>query len=274
MNMSTDLANRVTISAIVNVYQSSVATVRAAFAAIHAAEGRLNVAVTLGMHDSAIHVRVSCHHHQSWDDPKDTLDAIRRDTWRAIVERLEIRRMLSVKRAEELNKHLERGTLPEITEDSVADFAQFYLDNLGAMLEESVREVFEFLRPRLGTRVHDLKTNTELEIGPRVILGYMVDMGYCGTYRVKYSCDAELTALENVFLALDGKGSILKSYQSALRTAIDATRHDVGSGETDYFAFRCHRNGRLHLRFKRLDLLKKLNQAAGGMRLRPAEEAA
>lgn len=42
-----------------------------------------------------------------------------------------------------------------------------------------------------------------------------------------------------------------------------------GPGETDLFAFRCCANGNLHLRFRRLDLLARFNQIAGGRRLRP-----
>jgi len=41
-----------------------------------------------------------------------------------------------------------------------------------------------------------------------------------------------------------------------------------GIGETDYFAFRCFKNGNLHLIFKRPDLVRRLNQIAGGKRLR------
>jgi hypothetical protein len=39
-------------------------------------------------------------------------------------------------------------------------------------------------------------------------------------------------------------------------------------GETEYFAFRCFRNHNLHLRFKRPDLVAKINQIAGGNALR------
>jgi len=45
---------------------------------------------------------------------------------------------------------------------------------------------------------------------------------------------------------------------TALQTAGD------GKGETNYFVFQCYQNNNIHLTFKRLDLVKLLNQVAGG----------
>lgn len=43
----------------------------------------------------------------------------------------------------------------------------------------------------------------------------------------------------------------------------------AGADETAYFRFRCFKNGNLHIEFKRLDLVARLNQVAGGARLKP-----
>jgi len=48
--------------------------------------------------------------------------------------------------------------------------------------------------------------------------------------------------------------------------AIEAAKD--GTGETEYLRFRCFRNRNLHLEFKRLDLVAKLNAISAGMRLR------
>lgn len=134
------------------------------------------------------------------------------------------------------------------------------------MLGEAVEEVFDWLRPRNSR----YKTNTEFEIGPKVILAYVVgDVDSWTThYRVDHRYQKDLVALENVFSALDGRGSIAKgSWQSELADAINQTPVNVGRGETRYFKFRCFKNRNLHLEFKRPDLVDKLNQIAGGMRL-------
>lgn len=55
--------------------------------------------------------------------------------------------------------------------------------------------------------------------------------------------------------------------------AADSAEDGKGVGETEMFAFRCFRNGNLHLRFKRLDLLKRLNEIAGGQNFRSSESS-
>ena len=77
--------------------------------------------------------------------------------------------------------------------------------------------------------------------------------------------EQNIRAIDNVFHALDGNGTI-KSHRGPLIDAIEASKD--GTGETEYFRFRCFRNRNLHLEFKRLDLVAKLNAVAGGMRLR------
>jgi len=131
----------------------------------------------------------------------------------------------------------------------------------------AVQEVFEWLRPR-RTRFNRYKTNTELEVGRRAIIPFVVGLRYCGDgFDVGYRQEANLTALENVFSGLDGQGEIRKGYYSLLSGAIKQAGID-GRGETDYFRFRACRNGNLHLEFKRLDLLQRFNEIAGGARLR------
>lgn len=67
-----------------------------------------------------------------------------------------------------------------------------------------------------------------------------------------------------MFALLDGKPGVT-THQGWLADAICAA--DGGIGETEYFAFKCYGNGNLHLRFKRMDLVKKLNAVAGGRNL-------
>lgn len=264
--MTTDtLARRATVVELVHVYQQAADDIRAAFLVIDAAEKRLSTAFTFNGEYRHINIRDRQFHCMSFDDPTSTLEALKRDTWKAFVERLEIRAMLSVARAKELDTQLERGELPEITEASVFAFARGYAEQLDTMLQEAVEEVFDFLRPR-GSQY---KTNTEFALGKKVVLSYMVERdSWSDKFRVNYHRGPMLTALENVFNALDGKGMAHKGYRSDLENAINATPKDGdGRGETEYFSFRVFKNGNAHLTFKRADLVDRLNKIAGGKRL-------
>lgn len=269
--MNDHLAQRLTIGKAVAAYLDATAAIRKACTEMAEAEDRLNAVFTL---DGIGQIRL-IGHHRSLDihDPKDALLEIRHDVWRALVERLEIRRLMSSKRWDELSRCLDRKDsdrkgMPEITERSVTELVESFHSNLHAMLEEAVEEVFNFLRPRRS----EYKTNSEYEVPRKVVLSHIVekwDHRLCSSWRVNYHREQDLTALENVFTALDGKGQITKTYWSAISTAI-RTDGFTGIGETPYFKFKCFRNGNMHLEFRRIDLLDKFNRLAGGRRLRAA----
>lgn len=276
--MTTDtLALRTTIGDIVRAYETTCADARLALDIIAKAEARIQHVLSNGDSVRSVRLHGRYNHHSITDDYAidDVLDNLRRDAWAVIVERLQIRKTLSVARARELSDQLEKGELPELTEENVGAFARGYLARVDDMMTEAIVEVFERLRPRENTRANEYKTNTQFEVGERVILTGMVGPGYGNQrWRVAF-CDSarnELTALENVFRMLDNAGTPA-GYYADIINAINAAPDD-GRGATTYFVFRCCRNGNLHLRFNRLDLLARFNRIAGGMRLRPQRKEA
>jgi hypothetical protein len=262
------LARRLDVSALVAIYEQAERDIRAGCALIAQAEQALNDAFTM---EATRGVRFR----DRWDrvnfsEPESSIAEVRRDIWRSLIERLELRRFMSIAAWKELSDQVEKGDPPEVTTESVNAMAKQFHDALPNMLEQAVEEVFNWLRPPRS----EYKTNSEFEIGERVILNWLLEPWgqLCSSWRVNYRFDPELTALENVFSALDGKGQITKGHYSQISTAIRQMPNtaDRCEGETEYFAFRGFKKGTLHIRFKRLDLLARLNQIAGGKRLRRA----
>ena len=274
--MTTDLALHATVRELCAAFVSAERDVRAAFAQIVAAEERLGAAFAMGEHYARIHVSAcGSSYRDNFKDPDEAVKLMARGAWRAIVERFELRRFMSIKRWEELTKAIDEDGLPSITEEHVMGFLFAQLSQAREHLTEAVHEVFECQRNRGRTRTgrlklqKELKPNSELEVPGKVILGYVVSRRWTGKgFEVDYRRRQHLVALENVFRALDGRGTI-PGYQSALETAISAA--EGGEGETDLFTFRACINHNLHLTFRRPDLLERFNQIAGGKRLRPAE---
>lgn len=249
--MPFDLAERATIAEMVRTFQRAAEDIRRAFGVIAAAEKSLDM-------------RVSDRGYENYAKPEEAIARLQRQAWKHLIERLELRRMMSVKAWTQLGQQLERGELPEITEENVQGVLAGFVSQLPDMLNDAVQEVFEWLRPPRS----NYKTNTEFEVGRKAILSYPVERKmFGGGFEVSYHWQQRLTALENVFSALDGRGQTTKSYYSDLSNAIKDAGPD-GRGETDYFRFRCFKNGNLHLEFVRLDLLDRFNAIAGGMRLR------
>lgn len=268
-----DLAKRTTVTELVGAYQQAAANIREGYRLVHEAEVALNKAFTTEGSVTGLYIRDRSNFRGHFNDPTPVLDNLKRDTWRILVDRLDIKRALSNKAKKQLDEQLERGELPEITVEEVLGFAQMYIENLPRLLEEAVKEVFNMLRPR-STWGKKYKTNTEFEIGWRVILSRIIEEPrWSNNYMVNYRKTQELTALENVFSALDGKGQMTKGWQSDLQMAIEKLPHSGnGRGETEYFRFRACKNGNLHLEFKRMDLVKRLNEVAGGKNLKTKDD--
>lgn len=258
---TTDVAKRETLAVMIGTYQQATKQVEQAYAILEQAQKSLQ-AVFLEKPG----YRFSVIERNSTDVgaiASKAIDAkLKKDAWAVIVERMELRRMLSIQRRTELDNQIEKGELPELTDENVLALFETSAANVNTYLEEAVQEVFEYLRPRSS----HLKTNTEYELGKRVILTWQVEKGWSrGKFRVNYHRDKHLTALDNVFHMIDGKGPI-KTYHGPLYDAI--TDSPDGTGATEYFRFRCCLNGNLHLEFLKPALVAKLNAVAGGNRLR------
>lgn len=260
MPFSTNLAKRSTLDALVNNYKVAAEEIIQAYALLESAKNRLNAAY---QSNSNFDTNPRDNHCVGEEGSKFVLKKIKKDAWCTIVERMELRRLLSVKRREELDRQLYEGdTLPEITNENIIAMLETSADNVKTYFDDAVKEVFDYLRPP-GSK---LKTNTEFELGKKVILSLMVEKGWSnGKFRVNYHRDKYLTSLDNVFNQIDGKGPI-KTYHGPLYDAIENTQD--GTGQTSYFRFKCYMNGNLHLEFIRPDLVARLNAIAGGNRLK------
>lgn len=269
---ASNLVVRVGLREAVETFERSKAEILAALAQIAAAQERLAFAVP----------NLRKMHSERGDDIEVSaaraVETLERECWGQLLAKLEFGRFLSVSRTEELRAMLDgkRGApaLPPLTLANVMAMLQGMHGQLDELLAESVGEVFEWLRPRGHTRVARLKSNTELEVGPRVVIADAVEKPW-GTSGKKWwshtLCHRQepyLAALERVFLSLDGKGSVTKLHRSEVGLKL----LEAAEGETEYVEFRACQNGNLHLKFKRPDLLARFNALAGGKRLRPTKE--
>lgn len=268
---STALVPRATVRELIACFEEAKANVRTSFSMLQSAQKELDARFRLGGHVGvSIYLENRGHRDASWLDLEYTLKEMEKQAWRSIVDRLDIWRVMSETRAKELRKHIEDGTLPALAEETALQLAAAYVGNVDKLVDELTKEVFDWLRPRVddyGRTYSGGKyvTNKREVIGPKVIREYFVSPGFSrGKFHVRYGkCQQRLHTLENLFRALDGKGSTGKGYHSDLENAINAS--EDGMGETEYFKFRACKNGNLHIEFLRSDLLAELNRRAGGM---------
>ena len=270
--MTTDLTERTTITELVHIFERAEADIRASFAKINSALTAIGFAFENDGDQARIrYPHVRWRHETNYNEPDEAMHELRRSCWGCLVERLKVRRIMSIKAWDELQRTIEKEDPPPITVENVEALVRRFQVEAGDMLRASIEEVFDWLRPRCS----EYKTNTEFEIGKRVVLSWMVEP-WVTRWTVVHSHEQNLIALERVFAMCDGQ-----AFQpdegisfSAISSAIKSCKlPGPCQGETPYFKFRGYRNRNLHLEFKRPDLVTKLNAIAGGARLKPVRAA-
>jgi hypothetical protein len=266
------LARHRTVRELVGEYEIAMSIARRSFEALATAQTKLSEA--FGPNHRTIYIgdanRLS---YRDWSFDDDIVNNISAQVWRALIEHLEIRRFMSVRAWQDLEKQIKENKMPPITYESVMQVMESFQANHKDLATQAVEEVFD----RLRVRDSHYKTNSEYQVGRKVILAHMVELdplrglrGRGGFWRLHWQLDQEMTALENVFTLLDGGNPRIKNHKSDLHTAIVEAGED-GRGETKFFRFRCFKNQNLHLEFKDLELVARLNRVAGGKRLRHGE---
>ena len=257
MVFDTDIALKETASGMISVYELNAQRLREGY--------DLLIQVDVEKAQFFGGTGLATHHSIFQSDKEKALRNLRVSAWRAIVNNLGLHKVMSLKRSRTFEENCDQGKLPEITTESVHTFLDDMMDNAHEIAIESVREIYDWLRP--GTSTHDpYKTNAKnarWKLGKKVILRSMLDIHYGGNFWVNTYRTENVRQLDRIMYLLDGAG-IPDGYQSPLIDAINTSTTSKQAGETTYFSFVCYRNGNLHLTFKRLDLVERLNATAGG----------
>lgn len=210
------------------------------------------------------------YHYWSAANPKDYYDSavkqIRKASWKCILDRLQVSKVASQERREQIYKELEEGTLPELTVPAIFDMLQSFQQNMQEMFLESCKAVWEYLRPSSYWN-GEYKTNSKSMdegIGKKVILPHIVEHDYNGGFRPIYTRIDKLIEIDRVFHLLDGAPFLQDgSYNSPLVDALKNCKNGKAF-ETKYFRAKCYSNGNLHLEFRRMDLVHELNSLCSG----------
>lgn len=193
------------------------------------------------------------------------IENMKRHAWAILIDKMEVRRMMSSARQNEMSRTLNGESsepIPEITAETILDVLNGFIASADTFLAEAVREEYEFWKPHRETYKTNVKHSDGFTVlGRKVIREYMVENRYGGQFDLSYDRQSHVMSLDNIFHLLDGKG-IVKEHCGPLASAIKQSGRE-GIGETDYFKFKCYKNRNLHLEFKRQDLLDKFNQIAG-----------
>lgn len=275
MEENTDLIKRGTIAEKVKAYNSAIDSVKAAYEILSDAELQLKQAFSISEKHDTDFGTLPGRHHGSNDNVGDSYNRVKQEidrrVWRTLYQSLEIDRIASIKRRDEIHKQLEEGQLPEITIESIYEMMEALNTNINEFAKESVMEVYKWLRPNADsyemTRYKTNQKNAAFELKKKIVKNQMVNISF-HAFRTNHYNEKYLIALDKVFHMLDGKNMLEKSHRSPLVDAINIS--EGSSVRTDYFFCRMYQNGNLHIEFLRADLVQQFNAIAGGSALKPS----
>lgn len=264
------VATRSTISQKVQAYEGAQAKIRDGYRLLSEAQQELRAAFSVDEHSwrsyefDVLPPRGGYHNDVLRIAESVELEC-RKRAWRQLYAMLDIDKIMSIKRGDEIRKKLDDGDLPEITLHNIATAFETLVQNAGTFAKEIIEEIYDWIRPAADShRMKEYKTNQKyatFELGKKVILTGCFNYGRVSDYQEKY-----LIALDKVFYLLDGKSMMTEGYRSPL---VDALNGKEDRGETEYFSFQAYGNGNVHLQFRRMDLVKEFNRIAGGLNLKP-----
>lgn len=269
---STEMVERQQASSMAEVYRRSTARLVELMTEVKEIQERLKV--TFGAMDRSFRFHLDFHGCRMEID--EIVQLYKIAAWQRLIEHTGIRRVMSIKRQSQLDKVLgssnpkDAEQLPEISEETIISVLGAYASSVEEMLEESVREVYDWLRPRdVSRRDRELKTNQRnfAKLTNRVVLHYVCSESWQGLFNIDCGDRKWLMVLDNIFHMLDGRGAI-QGHQGPLLDAIAVA--EGGKGETEYFRFKCCKNRNFHLQFLREDLLDRFNAISAKNYLPPS----
>jgi hypothetical protein len=247
----TDLIPAQTITAMAEAYERSQHNVKEAFRLIEESESLMD-----GAFGKA---RVL-----PWRRNMGTLDesykVLKKNAWEHIIKQTGIDAVMTADRRKEFDKDLSMGNAPEPTVDTIMGFLHQMRGDSGKYLKESIGELYSMLRPWNGVYA----TNDKFEVKDRVILERIIEpqSRYQNTC-LRYESEGDVALMDNIFHLLDGQGMPKPPYDLATEIK-GAIREGDYNCETAYFDCKWFKKGTLHIRFKRMDLVKEINRVAGG----------
>lgn len=190
--------------------------------------------------------------------PTQSLDQVRQELdckmWRRAMDLTGFRQLMDAEEVKRFESGLEKSP-PEFTEDNIrATFVDLQLRS-EEMFRRGVFNVFRSLSDAYRTNAAE-----PFRIGAKVVMKSMVRLahrkGLCVNDSMGNYAANKVDDIDRVVRTLDGKPFQSRSLESAMNAAFE--NRDVY--EDEYFRAKGFKNGNMHLEFKRLDLLDKVNE--------------
>jgi hypothetical protein len=174
-----------------------------------------------------------------WDTKDQLRKTIDTQVWRILAEEAGLYDLMDATAKKDFSNQIMENPPPVTLENVAATFARLQ-EEKPIIFERGVLKVFRSLSK-------NYQTNDPFQIGKRII-----------THWWQYNNNDDVADLERIIHILDGKRP--PEYMASISNQLSASR---GRGErsvdTEYFSCYLYKNNNLHITFKRLDLIDRVN---------------
>jgi hypothetical protein len=171
--------------------------------------------------------------------------------WLHIMDTTQLVTLMDSQAKDEFRKSMEKD-VPALTVDNVCGTVSAFVGNSENIFNRGVVNAFRQLDFKY-------KTNNAFRLDKKVILRNALTTGWGFHFNSYMRTDERLRDVERVFCVFDGKPTFPHGggVVGAIYTAMHEKRRD---GESEYFRFKMHKNGTLHIWFKNMKLVNKCNR--------------
>lgn len=194
------------------------------------------------------------------------VDDLRKGAWNGVISLSDFQRYATKKVRENLRNKGEKTSNLEFTESNVKGFLANLLGSYNAIIDDSIEEIFdEFTRYHDENRVHveGWKSNDYFFVNKRVVLPNFTEMKFTSGHRIRYEKGELIRDIDRVMGNLSGlnEHKTIEQTLDGVQDVCDGTKF-----ESEFFYLRFYKKGTMHLYFKDLKILQKLNIVVGRKR--------
>lgn len=170
--------------------------------------------------------------------------------WRRAFDLTGFAKIMDYEAKANFDRDLDRDP-PEFSMNNIkTTFIELFQD-ADAMFNRGIINVFKQLSP-------DYKRHDSFKVAERIIVQHTCDTFYDYPF-IDYRKGQVINDIDRVFKMLDGKNHNDRELEAAMNTYWKANGHG-SSYEDDYYQVKAYKNGNTHWKFKRPDLVDKINE--------------
>jgi hypothetical protein len=186
----------------------------------------------------------------------ERLDYVRKrvdsSVWGYLMNESGMLTFMDAKQRKEWQELVQKRECPPLTKAAISGTFAGLHENRGEIFERGIIEVFKSLS-------YDWKTNSPMKFGKKIIMNYVCswnEWGWSYSYSDRMNM---LDDLERIFFMLADRPP--PDHRSSIQCKVREAFSDKANTEltADYFHCRWYKKGTMHVTFRRLDLVRKLN---------------